>query len=34
VVWLVYGTTRVNTGPMVAWRDAPARVVLAQLSSG
>jgi hypothetical protein len=34
VVWLVYGTTRVNTGPMVAWRDAPARVVLARLSSG
>jgi hypothetical protein len=33
VVWLVYGMTRVNTGPMVAWRDTPARAVLTQLSS-
>ncbi|WP_374663212.1 hypothetical protein [Ramlibacter sp.] len=32
VVWLVYGRTRVNTGPMIAWREAPARAVLAQLS--
>ncbi len=32
VVWLVYGKTRVNTGPMIAWRDAPAREVLASLA--
>lgn len=25
VVWMVYGKTRVNTGAMIAWRDAPAR---------
>jgi hypothetical protein len=31
VVWLVYGKTRVNKGPMIAWRDAPARAVLASL---
>lgn len=31
VVWLVYATTRVNTGPMIAWRDAPVRRVLERL---
>lgn len=33
VVWLVYGRVRVNTGPMVAWREAPARAVLTRLAS-
>ncbi len=23
VVWLVYGRTRTNTGPMLAWKEAP-----------
>ena len=31
VAWLVYGRTRVNTGDMIAWRDAPARQVLERL---
>lgn len=34
VVWLVYATTRVNTGPMIAWRDAPVRTVLARQAGG
>lgn len=31
VVWMVYGRTRVNTGPMIAWRDAPARRLIDSL---
>lgn len=34
VVWLVYGRIRVNTGPMIAWREAPARAVLTRLAAG
>jgi hypothetical protein len=33
VVWLVYGRIRVNTGPMIAWREAPARAVLTRLAA-
>lgn len=33
VVWLVYGKTRINTGPLIAWRDAPVRSLLASLES-
>ena len=28
VAWLVYGKTRVNAGPLIAWRDAPVRSLL------
>ena len=33
VVWLVYGKTRINTGPLIAWREAPVRSLLASLKS-
>ena len=33
VVWLVYGTTRMDTSGIIAWRDAPVRQLLARLAS-